>query len=102
MEDRKRVDDEVGRLGEIEKERANTETLVRHRHQEELFRAMDYHQVQRHRQLQQHAIEQRQAMIAEEKYQRAMDAEKPKAVDITREIMSMREQAKQIVAPWER
>merc|ERR1711959_809753 len=32
---------------------------------EELFRQMDFHQVQRHRQLQQQAIEQRQAAIAE-------------------------------------
>merc|ERR1719161_3488772 len=60
IEDRKRIDAEVGRLEEIEKERAATEALVRSRHQEELFREMDYHQVQRHRQLQQHAIEQRQ------------------------------------------
>jgi hypothetical protein len=103
MEDRKRVDDEVGRLEEIEKERSKTEALVRQRHQEELFREMDYHQVQRHRQLQQHAIEQRQAMIAEEKYQRAMDAEKGKAVEITKEIMNMREKSKhQTLAPWEK
>merc|ERR1719324_670821 len=103
MEDRKRVDSEVGRLEEIEKERQKTEALVRQRHQEELFRAMDYHQVQRHRELQQHAIEQRQAMIAEEKYQRAMDAEKAKAVEITKEIMNVREKAKQkTLAPWEK
>jgi len=81
VKDRERIDAEVGRLEVIEKEKAKTEALVRQRHQEELFREMDYHQVQRHRQLQQHAIEQRQAMIAEEKYQRAMDAEKAKAVD---------------------
>merc|ERR1719243_20737 len=37
-EDRKRVDAEVGRLEEIEKERQKTEALVRQRHQEELFR----------------------------------------------------------------
>jgi len=103
IEDRKRIDAEVGRLEEIEKERAATEALVRSRHQEELFREMDYHQVQRHRQLQQHAIEQRQAMIAEEKYQRAMDAEKAKAVEITKEIMNVREQAKKkTLAPWEK
>jgi trichoplein keratin filament-binding protein len=104
-EDRLRVDAEVGRLEEIEKERSKTEALVRQRHQEELFREMDYHQVQRHRQLQQHAIEQRQAMIAEEKYQRAMDAEKAKAVEITKEIMNVRETTKtqqKVVAPWEK
>jgi len=102
-EDRKRVDAEVGRLEEIEKERQKTEALVRQRHQEELFREMDYHQVQRHRQLQQHAIEQRQAMIAEEKFQRAMDAEKAKAVEITKEIMNQRELSKhKTLAPWEK
>jgi len=103
IEDRKRVDTEVARLEVVEKERAATEALVRQRHQEEIFRAMDYHQVQRHRQLQAHAIEQRQAMIAEEKYQRAMDAEKAKAMEIHKEIMSARERAKQkTVAPWEK
>jgi len=103
MDDRQRIDNEVGRLEEIEKERASTEALVRQRHQEELFREMDYHQVQRHRQLQAHAIEQRQAMIAEEKYQRAMDAEKAKAIDITTEIMNVREKAKaKTLAPWEK
>merc|ERR1711904_190903 len=103
MGDRKRVDTEVARLEGVEKERAATEALVRQRHQEEIFRAMDYHQVQRHRQLQAHAIEQRQAMIAEEKYQRAMDAEKAKAMEIHKEIMSARERAKQkTVAPWEK
>merc|ERR1711907_353687 len=105
VKDRERIDAEVGRLEEIEKEKAKTEALVRQRHQEELFREMDYHQVQRHRQLQQHAIEQRQAMIAEEKYQRAMDAEKAKAVEITKEIMQVREESKQkqkVLAPWEK
>merc|ERR1719161_2214590 len=105
VKDRERIDAEVGRLEEIEKEKAKTEALVRQRHQEELFREMDYHQVQRHRQLQQHAIEQRQAMIAEEKYQRAMDAEKAKSVDIAQEIVRVREQTKQAqktLAPWEK
>merc|ERR1712070_1140204 len=41
IEDRQRIDSEVGRLEEIEKERAATEALVRQRHQEELFREMD-------------------------------------------------------------
>jgi len=103
VKDRERIDAEVGRLEVIEKEKAKTEALVRQRHQEELFREMDYHQVQRHRQLQQHAIEQRQAMIAEEKYQRAMDAEKAKAVEITKEIMNVREKARSgALAPWEK
>merc|ERR1711903_22717 len=41
VEDRNRIDAEVGRLEEIEKERAKTEALVRQRHPEELFREMD-------------------------------------------------------------
>merc|ERR1719253_1515862 len=63
------------RLDVLEHDKEMTEALVRKRHQEELFRQMDFHQVQRHRELQQHAIEQRQAMIAEEKLQRALEAE---------------------------
>merc|ERR1719272_291972 len=100
VEDRKRVDNEVQRLEEIDKDRSSTEALVRKRHQEELFREMDYHQVQRHRSLQQHAIEQRQAMIAEEKYQRAMDAEKGKALEITKNITYARDEMKsKVLAP---
>merc|ERR1712046_270453 len=90
IEDRKRINAEVGRLEEIEKEKLKTGGLVRQRHQEELFRAMDYHQVQRHRQLQQHAIEQRQAMIAEEKIRRAVRMEKDKAETIMRNIVDNR------------
>merc|ERR550514_2544261 len=54
LDDRARIDAEVGRLEGIEKERTETEEVVRKRHQEELFRQMDYHQVMRHRELQQH------------------------------------------------
>ena len=50
-------------------------------------------EVQRHRELQQHAIEQRQAMIAEEKLQRALEAEKRKQKEMAVDIFARREQA---------
>lgn len=91
VDDRARIDAEVARLEAIEKERSDTEHQVRKLHQEDLFRQMDYHQVMRHRELQQHAIEQRQAMVAEERFQRAMDAEKEKQKAICVEIFEARE-----------
>jgi len=97
---------EVKRLKAIEKERIEGEALVQKRHQEELFRQMDYHQVQRHRQLQQHAIEQRQAAIAEEKVRRAVASEKEKAHSIMRDVMEKRQtknaSTRNTVAPWEK
>merc|ERR1719201_2579822 len=85
--DRERIDAEVERLSAIEAEREVGESLVSKRHQEELFRQMDYHQVQRHRELQQHAIEQRQAAIREEKIRRAIALEKKKATSIMSAVM---------------
>merc|ERR1719472_292289 len=70
--DADRIKLDMERLEGLEQEKEMTEALLRKRHQEELFRQMDFHQVQRHRELQQHAIEQRQAMIAEELF-RQMD-----------------------------
>eukprot|EP00437_Effrenium_voratum_P055934 CAMPEP_0181526836 /NCGR_PEP_ID=MMETSP1110-20121109/69693_1 /TAXON_ID=174948 /ORGANISM="Symbiodinium sp., Strain CCMP421" /LENGTH=282 /DNA_ID=CAMNT_0023657693 /DNA_START=1 /DNA_END=846 /DNA_ORIENTATION=- len=74
--ERGQIEEEMKRLEEIEKQREEGEKLVSLRHQEELFRQMDFHQVC---QLQQHAIEQRQAAIAEEKIRRAVEQEKKKA-----------------------
>jgi hypothetical protein len=93
------------RLDVLEHDKEMTEALVRKRHQEELFRQMDFHQVQRHRELQQHAIEQRQAMIAEEKLQRALEAEKRKQKAMAEDIFGRREQVQRergLVAPWEK
>jgi len=93
------------RLDALEHDKEMTEALVRKRHQEELFRQMDFHQVQRHRELQQHAIEQRQAMIAEEKLQRALEAEKRKQKEMAVDIFARREQVQRergLVAPWEK
>merc|ERR1712139_636447 len=92
--DRERIDAEVERLEAIEAEREVGESLVSKRHQEELFRQMDYHQVQRHRELQQHAIEQRQAAIREEKIRRATATEQVKANAIMKGVIDGREAAK--------
>eukprot|EP00933_Yihiella_yeosuensis_P015243 TRINITY_DN13363_c1_g1_i1.p1 TRINITY_DN13363_c1_g1~~TRINITY_DN13363_c1_g1_i1.p1 ORF type:complete len:498 (-),score=178.35 TRINITY_DN13363_c1_g1_i1:104-1597(-) len=100
------IEAEQRRLEAIEKEREEGEKMVAMRHQEELFRQMDYHQVQRHRDLQQHAIEQRQAAIAEEKIRRAVAVEKKKSENIMREVLEKRNAANaaksQVTAPWDR
>merc|ERR1719235_2674279 len=85
-----RIKEDLERLEALEQEKEMTEALLRKRHQEELFRQMDFHQVQRHRELQQHAIEQRQAMIAEEKLQRALEAEKSKQHQMAEDIFRKR------------
>merc|ERR1719393_663618 len=85
--DRDRIDKEVERLEAIEAEREVGEALVNKRHQEELFRQMDFHQVTRHRELQQHAIEQRQAAIREEKIRRAVNVEQGKAHAIMKGVI---------------
>merc|ERR1719188_924934 len=84
------IEAEVKRLEAIEQERLEGEKLVSQRHQEELFRQMDFHQVQRHRQLQQHAIEQRQAAIAEEKVRRAVNMEKERSNQIMKDVLEKR------------
>merc|ERR1719502_2005980 len=92
--ERQRLREECARLEAMESEKQHAEALVRKRHQEELYRQMDFHQVQRHRDLQQHAIEQRQAMISEEKFQRAMEAEKEKQRQICKEIFDARDRSR--------
>jgi hypothetical protein len=106
QKDRERIDLEVERLEAIEAERDVGEQLVSKRHQEELFRQMDYHQVTRHRELQQHAIEQRQAAIREEKIRRAVASEQGKAHAIMKNVVDTRNATKAaksgVVAPWEK
>lgn len=107
IKERDMVQSEIRRLEQIEKDRMDGEALVYKRHQEELFRQMDFHQVQRHRQLQQHAIEQRQAAIAEEKIRRAVANETAKAHAIMKDTMEKRVQRNEKsrggpVAPWDR
>jgi len=91
LDERDRMDAEVKRLEDIDMERAKAEALLKKRHQEELFRQMDYHQVQRHRELQQHMIEQRQAMIAEERFRQAKEAEMEKQKQVKDRIMAHQE-----------
>lgn len=104
--DRDRIDAEVERLSAIEAEREVGESLVNKRHQEELFRQMDYHQVTRHRELQQHAIEQRQAAIREEKIRRAVEVERAKSNKIMEQVVIGRNENKAaksgVVPPWEK
>jgi len=103
--ERECVEAEVKRLEAIEQERMEGEALVSKRHQEELFRQMDFHQVQRHRQLQQHAIEQRQAAIAEEKVRRAVNIEKDNSKRIMSEVLEKRRNQRQtasVTAPWDK
>jgi hypothetical protein len=102
---RERIKEDQERLEAMEQDKQLTEALVRKRHQEELFRQMDFHQVQRHRELQQHAIEQRQAMIAEEKLQRALEAEKRKQKQMAEDIFGRRDAVRReqgLLAPWEK
>merc|ERR1719502_1388628 len=103
--ERQLLQEECARLEAMESEKQHAEALVRKRHQEELYRQMDFHQVQRHRDLQQHAIEQRQAMIAEEKLQSALEAERSKQRQMGVDIFTKRaEVAKRrgLTAPWEK
>mmetsp|Transcript_70188 Transcript_70188/g.183953 ORF Transcript_70188/g.183953 Transcript_70188/m.183953 type:complete len:499 (+) Transcript_70188:127-1623(+) len=97
---------EVERLSEMDRVKEEGERAVAQRHQEELFRQMDFHQVQRHRQLQQHAIEQRQAAIAEEKIRRAVSSEKEKATSIMHGVLQKRAADSATkgssLAPWEK
>lgn len=104
LDERERVEAEVGRLEAIDKERARAEAILKKRHQEELFRQMDFHQVQRHRELQQHMIEQRQAMIAEERFRQAKDAEQEKQAAVKRQIEAHQtaKRASKVVAPWDK
>lgn len=95
------VDVESHRMEHLEKQRAEAELEIARQHQEELFKQMDFRQVQKHRQLQHHAIEQRQAAIAEEKIRRAVAHEKVTSNQIMADIMANREtqRPKSIVPP---
>eukprot|EP00397_Hematodinium_sp_SG-2012_P034074 GEMP01036497.1.p1 GENE.GEMP01036497.1~~GEMP01036497.1.p1 ORF type:complete len:512 (+),score=170.54 GEMP01036497.1:29-1537(+) len=115
LEDRIRADGEVARLDGLEDERLDAEALVKKRHQEELFRQMDFHQVQRMREMQQFKIEQRQGAVQEQKFQRAITQEKQKigalSTDIFQTRVSRAEEREKVeaeklktrcVAPWEK
>merc|ERR1719235_2765529 len=93
QEDRRRIDAEVHRLDAINEEQEKAESLMRLKQQEELFKQMDFKQVQAHRAKQQNAIEARQAAIAEEKLRRAMEVEKKKASEIMNKVQENRKKA---------
>merc|ERR1712216_633194 len=73
LEDRRRLDEELDRLTKFDDVKVQAEAALQKRNQEELFRQMDFHQVQRHRELQQTMLEQRTALRAEEKFAKAME-----------------------------
>jgi len=112
LDEREKTEAEISRLEAIDKERTRAEAILKKRHQEELFRQMDFHQVQRHRELQQHMIEQRQGMIAEERFRQAKLAEQEKQAEVKRQIQAHQEekkkaslaakQAEALKAPWEK
>mmetsp|Transcript_8008 Transcript_8008/g.19250 ORF Transcript_8008/g.19250 Transcript_8008/m.19250 type:complete len:503 (-) Transcript_8008:491-1999(-) len=112
LSERARVEAEIERLEGIDQERARAEAILKKRHQEELFRQMDFHQVQRHRELQQHMIEQRQALIAEERFRQAKEAEAGKQAAVKEQIKAHQEaavkkrnaekEANARKAPWEK
>ncbi|CAD7945747.1 unnamed protein product [Amoebophrya sp. A120] len=110
LAERARVENEITRLEGIDQERARAEAILKKRHQEELFRQMDFHQVQRHRELQQHMIEQRQALIAEERFRQAKEAEADKQFAVKASIKAHQEASlkkreadkNSRKAPWEK
>jgi len=99
--EKERVDVESKRLEHLEQQRAVAELEIAKQHQEELFKQMDFQQVQKHRQLQHHAIEQRQAAIAEEKIRRAVAHERETSKQIMGDILANREtqRPKSVIPP---
>ncbi|CEL98568.1 unnamed protein product [Vitrella brassicaformis CCMP3155] len=83
---------EARRLAAIEEERQRTEKQLRDRHAEELFRQMDFHQVQRARDMQMRGLEKRQSELAERELSRALQTERIKQEEIKRVLKANREQ----------
>jgi trichoplein keratin filament-binding protein len=115
-EERDRYAAEMQRQLELEENRNLHEKQMKLLHQEELFRQIDFRQIQKARELQQHAIEQREAIIEEERFRRAIDAEKLKQQQVAQEILRRRaaqpanhlgtnrngSQRPPLVAPWDK
>lgn len=91
VDDRVALDAMVGEWNKKEdnKNQAYQEKLTKH--QDGLFRQMDFHQVQRMREMQQFKIEKRQGEIQEQKFQQAIKAEKAKLSNISADIFANRE-----------
>ena len=96
---------EQARQVRIDEDKRTNEALKRKLHQEDLYRQMDYRQAEKQREMQQNAIEQREAMITEEKFRRAIEAEKEKQREICENIFRKRNaqrSAHVVKAPWEK
>ena len=106
-DERVRYAAEILRQGEIDATRKLHEKQMKLLHQEELFRQMDFRQIQKAREMQQHAIEQREAILEEERFSRAIEAEKLKQQQVAEEILRRRAGPQPpasgrapLVAPW--
>ena len=93
---------EQARQVRIDEDKRTNEALKRKLHQEDLYRQMDYRQAEKQREMQQNAIEQREAMITEEKFRRAIEAEKEKQREICENIFRKRNAQRSAHAPWEK
>lgn len=94
-----KIMEESKRLDEIDAEKERAEGALRKRHQEELFRQMDFREAQRQKDKQLAAIEQRQAAIAEEKLRRALEVEKKRASEVMEAVQQNRKK-NAVLAPW--
>jgi len=88
--ERDEIQREEERQAEIQQRKEEAEKFVRLRQQEELFRQMDFHQMQRQREQQILAIEKRKADLAEERLQKALEAERQKQKEVQNVILKNR------------
>ena len=96
---------EQARQVKADEDKRINDALKRKLHQEDLYRQIDYRQAQKQREMQQNAIEQREAMITEEKFRRAIEAEKEKQREICESIFRKRNaqrSAHVVKAPWDK
>jgi len=122
VEERKVLDAKIEVLDKEEESKVGEAEKLRKEQQDGLYRQMDFHQVQRMREMQQFKLERRQAEIQEQKLQLAVKQEKKKLEIISKEIIEARErqemerkkidaererlkkeaQANKPVAPWDK
>eukprot|EP00388_Colpodella_angusta_P012216 GDKJ01031021.1.p1 GENE.GDKJ01031021.1~~GDKJ01031021.1.p1 ORF type:complete len:527 (-),score=126.00 GDKJ01031021.1:227-1606(-) len=96
-EERARERAEFQRVSEIDEHKRAIEQRNRWRLQEELFRQMDFHQIQRQRETQLVHLERRKAQIAEDRLKEALDEEKSKQQKAREHIRSMRENQSEMI-----
>lgn len=90
-EEKKKEKREFQRLEDIDKRKCSIEHRNRLRLQEELFRQMDFHQIQRQRETQLIQLERRKAQLAEDKLQEALDEEISKQSAARQHIRTVRD-----------